>query len=295
MGGGKKVTYNPPKIERDKSFEKYLEYQMKRDKDTADRAAKEKAEAKAAKDARNKAGAAGYDAYASNIQSQLKSGLISFNDAQSRLEGYRSKYEISPGKKGQELSDYYVKQLLPGRRETGTKAAYEEILGRAATADELKKAKERFGSGYYSSVKDLKDSLYKGQEYQKKFNKSYLENYYDTQFGKQTTDAKGERTGKRTFTFDKSLLPKYSGNLQGRSGITTPSFKDSFTGTPAEIQEQLQNVRDTRQYLYSAGLTNLQGEINKETTKLKSEGAKQLQKIKEQGGVYRSLIGSFSF
>lgn len=295
MGGGKRVTYNPPKIERDKSFEKYLEYQMKRDKDTADRAAKEKAEAKAAKEARNKAGAAGYDSYASNIQSQLKSGLISFNDAQSRLEGYRSKYEISPGKKGQELSDYYVKQLLPGRRETGTKAAYEEILGRAATADELKKAKERFGSGYYSSVKDLKDSLYKGQEYQKKFNKSYLENYYDTQFGKQTTDAKGERTGKRTFTFDKSLLPKYSGNLQGRSGITTPSFKDSFTGTPAEIQEQLQNVRDTRQYLYSAGLTNLQGEINKETTKLKSEGAKQLQKIKEQGGVYRSLIGSFSF
>ena len=294
MGGGKKVTYNPPKIEKDKSFEKYLQYQMERDKATAARADKEKAEAKAAKEARNKAGAAGYDSYASTIQSQLKSGLISFNDAQSRLEGYRSKYEISPGKKGQELSDYYTKQLLPGRRETGTKAAYEEILGRAATADELKKAKERFGSGYYSSVKDLKDSLYKGQEYQKKFNKSYLENYYDTQFGKQTTDAKGERTGKRTFTFDKSLLPKYSGNLQGRSGITTPSFKDSFTGTPAEIQEQLQNVRDTRQYLYSAGLTNLQGEINKETTKLKSEGAKQLQKIKEQGGVYRSLIGSFS-
>ena len=295
MGGGKKVTYNPPKIERDKSFEKYLEYQMKRDKDTADRAAKEKAEAKAAKEARNKAGAAGYDSYASNIQSQLKSGLISFNDAQSRLEGYRSKYEISPGKKGQELSDYYVNQLLPGRRETGTKAAYEEVLGRAATTDELAKAKERFGTGYYSSVKDLKDSLYKGQEYQKKFNKSYLENYYDTEFGKQTTDAKGERTGKRTFQFDKSLLPKYSGNLQGRTGITTPDFKDSFVGTPAEIKEQLQKVRDTRQYLYSAGLTNLQGEINKETTKLKNEGQKELQKIKEQGGLYRSLVGSFSF
>jgi len=286
MGGGKKVTYNPPKIERDKSFEKYLEYQMKRDQAATDRANKEKAEAKAAKEARNKAGAAGYDAYASNIQSQLGAGLISFNDAQSRLEGYRSKYEISPGKKGQELSDYYTKQLLPGRRETGTKAAYEEVLGRAATTDELAKAKERFGTGYYSSVKDLKDSLYKGQEYQKKFNKSYLENYYDTQFGKQTTDAKGERTGKRTFTFDKSLLPKYSGNLQGRSGITTPSFKDSFTGTPAEIQEQLQNVRDTRQYLYSAGLTNLQGEINKETTKLRNEGAKELQKIKGQGGTF---------
>lgn len=295
MGGGKSVTYNPPKIERDKSFEKYLEYQMERDKNIADAAQKKEDDAKAATDARNAAGAAGYDAFAGGVQKQLQAGLIGFSDAQTRLDNYRAKYDISPGQKGQELTDYYVNQLLPGRRETGTKAAYEEILGRAATTDELAKAKERFGTGYYSSIKDLKDSLYKGQEYQKKFNKSYLENYYDTQFGKQTTDASGERTGKRTFQFDKSLLPKYGGNLQGRTGITTPDFKDSFVGTPAEIQEQLQNVRDTRQYLYSAGLTNLQGEINKETTKLKSEGQKQLQKIKEQGGLYRSLVGSFSF
>ena len=156
-----------------------------------------------------------------------------------------------------------------------------KVLGRAATTDELAKAKERFGSGYYGSVKDLKDSLYKGQEYQKKFNKSYLENYYDTQFGKQTTDAKGERTGKRTFTFDKSLLPKYSGNLQGRSGITTPSFKDSFTGTPAEIQEQLQNVRDTRR-VCSAGR---QSRWDQQRNHQAQEWRKELQKIKEQGGL----------
>ena len=295
MGGGTKVKYEAPKIEKDKSFEKYLQYQIDRDDKAAKRAEDERKAAKAADDARKAAGASGYDAYASNIQSQLGAGLISFNDAQSRLDSYRSKYDMAPGAKGQELSNYYVNKLLPGRRETGAKAAYEEILGRAATADELAKAKERFGTGYYSSVKDLKDSLYKSQEYQKKFNKSYLENYYDTQFGKQTTDASGERTGKRTFQFDKSLLPKYDGNLQGRTGITTPDFKDSFVGTPEEIRQQLQNVSDTRQYLYSAGLTNLQGEINKETTKLKNEGQKELQKIKEQGGLYRSLVGSFSF
>jgi hypothetical protein len=166
---------------------------------------------------------------------------------------------------------------------------------RSAPAEELQKAQERFDTGYYGSVKELKDSLYKGQEYQKKFNKSYLENYYDTQFGEQTTDAEGERTGKRTFQFDKSLLPNYNADLQGRTGITTPDFKDSFVGTPGEIQEQLQNVRDTRQYLYSAGLTNLQGEINKETTKLKVEGQKELQKIKDEGGIYRDLVGRFSF
>ena len=127
MGGGTKVKYDAPKIEKDKSFEKYLQYQMDRDDKAAKRAQDEKKAAKAAEDARKAAGAAGYDAYASNIQSQLGAGLISFNDAQSRLAGYRSKYDMVPGKKGQELSDYYVNQLLPGRRETGTKAAYEEV------------------------------------------------------------------------------------------------------------------------------------------------------------------------
>ena len=115
MGGGKKVTYNPPKIERDKSFEKYLEYQMDRDKRAQDRADAETKAAKDAADARKAAGAAGYDAYASNVQSQLGAGLISFNDAQSRLDSYRSKYDMVPGTKGQALSDYYVNKLLLNR------------------------------------------------------------------------------------------------------------------------------------------------------------------------------------
>ena len=53
----------------------------------------------------------------------------------------------------QELTDYYVNQLLPGRRETGTKAAYEEILGRAATTDELAKAKERLARVITAALK----------------------------------------------------------------------------------------------------------------------------------------------
>jgi len=145
-------------------------------------------------------------------------------------------------------------------------------------------------------VQDLKDSLVKSTEYQDKFNQSYLDNYYDTMFGKQSVDAAGKKTGQRSFTFDKSLLPTYKGtDLEGRAQIKTPEFADKFTGTPAEIESQLQNVRDTRQYLYSAGLTNLQGEIDKETQKLKNEGAKELQKVKAQGDIYQSLVGSFSF
>ena len=64
---------------------------------------------------------------------------------------------------------------------------------------------------------------------------------------------------------------------------------------PEKFEEQQQNVRDTRQYLYSAGLTNLQGEIDKETQKLKNEGQKELAKVTSQGSIYNSLVGSFNF
>jgi hypothetical protein len=197
------------------------------------------------------------------------------------------------------LTDIYTKELLPGRRQTGIGAAYEEILGRQATEEEKTKATERFNQGYYTSNQDLRDALYKGTEYQKKFNQSYLDNYYDTKYGKQTVDEKGERTGQRTFKFSKELMPTMgnaqAGDLAKRTGITTPNFGDSFQGTPAELEEAQQNIRDSRQFLYSAGLTNLQGEIDKETQKLKTEGSKELAKIQSQGSIYNSLVGSFNF
>jgi hypothetical protein len=84
-------------------------------------------------------------------------------------------------------------------------------------------------------------------------------------------------------------------DLPGRTGVKMPQFGESFTGTPAELEEQLQNVRDSRQFLYSAGLTNLQGEIDKETQKLKNEGSKELAKIQSQGSIYNTLVGSFNF
>jgi hypothetical protein len=57
----------------------------------------------------------------------------------------------------------------------------------------------------------------------------------------------------------------------------------------------MQNIRDTRKYLYSAGLTNLQGDIDKETQKLKNKGATDVAKIGSTGDMYKALIGSFSF
>jgi hypothetical protein len=69
------------------------------------------------------------------------------------------------------------------------------------------------------------------------------------------------RQDNAAFKFDPKLLPSYGGNLADRTKITTPDFGEGFTGTPAELEAQQQNVRDTRQYLYSAGLTNLQGKL----------------------------------
>jgi hypothetical protein len=295
--GGSKVKYEAPQIPKDDSFEKYLAYQQQKETAAEARAAAEKAETKAAAEARKASAAAGFGGMRSGIESQLRQGLISYNDATSQLRDYASKYDLAPPEQDvSSLTKMYTEELLPGRRTTGTRAAYEELLGRQATEEEIGKAQERFNQGYYSSVQDLKDSLTKGSEYQDKFNTSYLDNYYDTMFGKQGTNEAGKKTGQRSFKFDKYLLPTYSDtNLSSRAQVTTPDFKDAFTGTPGEIQEQLQNLRDTRQYLYSAGLTNLQGEIDKETQKLKNEGGKEIAKISSQGDLYKQLVGAFSF
>jgi hypothetical protein len=191
-----------------------------------------------------------------------------------------------------ELTQQYT-AALPGKRATGIQAAYEELYGRPATEEEKSKAQERFQQGYYTSMEDFKSSLTKSPEYQKKFNQSYLDNYYDTMFGKQEVDEKGDKTGKRKIKFDSKLLPSYGGNLADRTKITTPDFGEGFEGTPAELEAQQQNVRDTRQYLYSAGLTNLQGEIDKETQSLKNEGSKQVAKIGAAGGLYSNLVSGF--
>jgi hypothetical protein len=289
--GGSKVNYNPPPP--DDTFTKYLEYQQAREKTLDTRAEQEKAEAAAERAAFKSSGAAGYAGLKTTTQQQLAQGLIGYESAANQLRDYAARYELTPPEQDiSELTQQYT-ATLPGKRATGMSAAYEEILGRQATPEELSKGQERFEQGYYGSMEDFKGSLTKSQEYQKKFNQSYLDNYYDTMFGKQTVDAKGDKTGQRTFKFDPKLLPSYGGNLADRTKITTPDFGEGFTGTPAELEAQQQNVRDTRQYLYSAGLTNLQGEIDTNIQKLKKESAKEVASIGSTGNIYSNLVSGF--
>ena len=292
---GSKVKYTPPPVQKDDSFEKYLKYQQEKEDAATKRVNDEKAEKKIADDARKASGVAGYGGLRAGVENQLRQGLIGYEDATRQLRDYATKYDMTPAEGDvTNLTNIYTQELLPGRRKTGIGAAYEEILGRQATSEEQSKAEERFNQGYYASNEDLRNSLYKSTEYTDKYNKSYLDNYYDTMFGQQTKDEAGKRTGQRTFKFSSNLLPQMEEGTTKRSGVVTPNFGD-FTGTPAEIEEQQQNIRDTRQYLYSAGLTNLQGEIDKETQKLKNEGQKELAKVSSQGSIYNSLVGSFNF
>ena len=288
---GTTVSYEPPPP--DDTFAEYLKYQQEREKALEDRVETERLERKAEEEARKASGAAGYAGLKTTTEQQLAQGLIGYESATNQLRDYSAKYDLTPPEQDiNELTQQYT-AALPGKRATGMSAAYEELLGRQATAEELSKGQERFQQGYYGSMEDFKGSLTKSEEYQKKFNQSYLDNYYDTMYGKQTVDEKGDKTGQRTFKFDPKLLPSYGGNLADRTKITTPDFGEGFTGTPAELEAQQQNIRDTRQYLYSAGLTNLQGEIDKETQSLKNEGTKQVAKIGAAGSLYSNLVSGF--
>ena len=191
--------------------------------------------------------------------------------------------------------------LLSQQRTSGIQLAYKDLLGREATEDELSGAMSNLQLQSYggAGIQGLRDSIKSSSEYTKKFNDNYLDNYYDTMYGKQTTDEEGNRTGKRRFNFDASLLPSYSGDLADKTNVnitTGEQFADYFSEgrTIAELESQQQNIRDTRKFLFSAGLTNLQGDIDKETQRIKNEGAKDIAKIGQASDMYK-LLGGFNF
>ena len=340
---GSKTVYNPPKIEKDDSFAKYLEYQKERETRLDERAQKEREE-QAAKDlTRRKGGAKGLTDLYNRPSSQLQSGLLSFQGAQDKLQSYIDKYDLTAGftpetrdtgieddpdtdvdesketftfdpgytdpTKGanqylSNLQNMYQGEggLLERQRTSGVNLAYQDILGRQATDDELSSAMSNLQLQSYggAGIQGLRDYLKSSNEYTKNINDNYLDIYYDTKYGKQTKDAEGNMTKKRKFTFDPSLLPTYQGDLAGRTGVDVTSgedFADYFSEgrTIAELEEGQQNIRDTRKYLFSAGLTNLQGEIDKETQKIKNQGASDIAKIQQEGSIYGQLLGGFNF
>ena len=86
--------------------------------------------------------------------------------------------------------------------------------------------------------------------------------------------------------------PKSEGlNLKERTGITLPDYEEYFkeARSVAELEDQRQSIAQTREFLYSAGLKNLQGNIDKETTKIRIEGQKDLAKIDQATSLYNLI------
>ncbi len=207
---GSKTVYNPPKIEKDDSFAKYLEYQKERETRLDERAQKEREDEAARELTRRKSGAKGLTDLYGRTKSQLESGLLSFQGAQDKLQSYIDKYDLTAGFKPDDegntfdpgytdpskgagqyltnLQNIYQGEggLLDKQRTSGVKLAYQDILGRQATDDELSSAMSNLQLQSYggAGIQGLRDSLKSSNEYTKNINDNYLDNYYDTMYGK---------------------------------------------------------------------------------------------------------------
>jgi len=290
-GGGTTVSYQQPKDPYGDELKKYQLEQLK----AAEKTAAEEKAAKTAADAEKKLAAQqGFTPFKQTIQQQLSKGLLSYQEAQAELKDYASKYDIGPQPGAlQELTDYYLTNIQPGQQKSQIESAYQEYFGKGPTTEQLEKAQKSFQSGYYKSVGDLKETLKASDEYQEKFNKSYLDNYYETMFGKAQKDDKGVK--KYQFKLQESFLPKYAGDLAKETGVTIPEFQKEFTGTAGEIEANLDAIKETKAFIYQSGLSNLQGQIDKEVQTLKNEGIEKVTKLQQAGNQYTALIGSFSF
>jgi len=98
------------------------------------------------------------------------------------------------------------------------------------------------------------------------------------------------KTGKRTFTYDPSKDPFKALSEDTAAVAGTPT---SFSGTPAEIEEYQQALRQKRQFDIDSGLISLQGEIDKNVQKIKNEGAATTQRIAANANVLSNLTQGF--
>ena len=293
MGGG--GGYKAPKPRGLSDEEKELiKLQTERERREIEEA--DKAKAQAAQAAKNKKQAykSGLGSYYDNLQSQIERGTLDYAGASQQLTDYLAKGGIERPKSNlfNKLQTSY-NTLSDTRANTSVNRAYQTLLGRAPTAEELSLGVSNLTGGLENySYDDLKDDIVNSKEYQDEYNRSYLENYYDSYYGEQTRDAEGNRTGERTFDFSDAYMPSFDEGLEGATGITTPTF-GTFTGQISEIEEYQQSIRQARSFMYNAGLTNLQGDIDKELTKMKTQSAERVAGITGNFGMMSNLVAGF--
>ena len=295
-GGGGGTTIEAPKPDPEQSaYYAYMrQHQQRLDQQAEASAEEEKQQLAAVKST----GLSGYNTYKQNLLNQFNAGLLNQEQVSQGFKDYEDRYKLGTGYTQQDLNSFVdsASQAQAGKTRLLAGQTYKDILGRQATEAELQSFGDLYKTGQYK-LSDLVGTIKSGSEYQNKFNDNYLSSYYDTMYGKQgtTTDEQGQtiKTGKRTFTYDPSLDPTFSGDIGKVTGISPAIAQTSFTGTPAEIEEFQQAQRQKRDFMYNAGLTNLQGEIDKNVQKIKNEGTREQQRIASTTQVLSNLTQGF--
>jgi hypothetical protein len=294
MGGGG-PSY--PEQKFDPSITAYNNYMLEQQKKINAETERQRTQDLADTEAVKATGKAGYDAYLSNINNQYEAGLIDNVAAEKQLQNYSDKYKLGAGFSQNDINVInlqYTNKALPNLQKLAGQT-YKDILGREAKTEELQSYADLAKTGQYK-LTDLTNTIKGSQEYQNKFNDNYLSNYYDTMYGKQdteTVDGLEKKTGKRTFNYNTNLDPTFAGDIDKASSVSFASMPSSVTGTPAEIQQFQDAQRQKRDFVYNAGLTNLQGQIDKDIQKIKDEGTQATARIGTQGQLLSNLTAGF--
>ena len=293
MGGGPSI----PEQKFDPSITAYNNYMMQRqqklDADTDTQRTQDLADIEAVKST----GKAGYNTYLSNINNQYKAGLIDNVAAEKQLQNYAEKYKLGSGFSQSDINlvnSQYTENASSNLQKLAGQT-YKDILGREAKESELQNYLDLSKTGQYK-LTDLTNTIKGSQEYQDRFNSNYLSNYYDTMYGKQTTemvDGYEKKTGKRTYNYNTGLDPTFASDIGKASDISLESMPASVTGTPDEIQQFQAAQRQKRDFMYNAGLTNLQGQIDKDVQKIKDAGTQATARIGTQGQLLSNLTAGF--
>ena len=304
---GKAPRYEAPKP--DPTVQAYNTYMMDRQKifDAADDAAK--LEATTSTNAIKATGQAGYNTFKQNLLNQFDAGLIDSAQAQQEYKNYEDRYKLGTGFSQADLNELVSQatKQATGKSRILAGQTYKDILGREAKEEELTSFENLQKTGQYK-LTDLVNTIKSKEEYTSKMDKNYLTSYLDTMYGEQETKKSPEgydvKTGRRTFKYNSALDPVFSADITKATGISTgditkatgsstPETTTSFIGTAAEIEDFQNAQRQKRDFVYNSGLLNLQGQIDKDTQKIKNEGTKDVTRIDSQGQLLSNLTSGF--
>lgn len=305
---GRAPRYEAP--QPDPTVQAYNTYLMNRQKtiDAADDAAK--LEATTSTNAIKATGQAGYNTYKQNLLNQFNAGLIDSTQAQQGFKDYEDRYKLGTGFAQADLNELVnqATEQATGKSRTLAGQTYKDILGRAAKEEELTSFENLLKTGQYK-LSDLVNTIKAGDEYTSKKDDNYLTSYHNAMYGKQETIKGPEgydvKTGRRTFNYNAAFDPiladdarkttgiKFAGDTEKTTAVKTAVEPTAFTGTVGEIEEFQTAMRQKRDFMYNAGLTNLQGQIDKDTQKIKNEGTKDVTRIASQGQLLSNLTSGF--